>query len=75
MELGPHAFFILAAYAATALIVLGLILRAVLDHRAQLRALADLEGRGLRRRSEAPGPASVGEEARPLGAEAVGGPR
>lgn len=61
MDLGPHAFFILAAYAATALIVAGLIARAVLDHWTQLRALADLEGRGVRRRSaetymeEAPG--------------------
>jgi heme exporter protein D len=51
MDLGPHAFFIIAAYAATAVIVGGLILRAVLDHRAQLRALAELEGRGVRRRS------------------------
>ena len=51
MDLGPHAFFILAAYGVTAVIVGGLILRAVLDHRAQLRALAELEGRGLRRRS------------------------
>ena len=42
MDLGPHAFFIIAAYAATAVIVGGLILRAVLDHRAQLRALAEL---------------------------------
>jgi heme exporter protein D len=52
MNLGPHAFFIVAAYTATAVIVGGLILRAVLDHRTQMRALAELEGRGLRRRSE-----------------------
>ena len=52
MDLGPHAFFIVAAYAATAIIVAGLVLRAVLDHRAQRRALAELEGRGMRRRSE-----------------------
>jgi heme exporter protein D len=52
MDLGPHAFFIIAAYAVTAIVVGGLILRAVLDHRAQLRALAELEGRGMRRRSE-----------------------
>jgi heme exporter protein D len=51
MDLGPHAFFIVAAYAATAVIVSGLVLRAVLDHRAQLRALAEMEGRGMRRRS------------------------
>jgi heme exporter protein D len=51
MDLGPHAFFIVAAYAVTALVVAALILRAVLDHRAQVRALAELEGRGVRRRS------------------------
>ncbi len=33
MDLGPHAFFIAAAYAATALVMAALILRAVLDHR------------------------------------------
>ncbi len=52
MNLGPHAFFIIAAYAVTAVIVGGLILRAVLDHRAQLRALAELGQRGVRRRSD-----------------------
>lgn len=52
MDLGPHAPFIVAAYAATALIVAALILRAVVDHRAQRRALAVLEARGSRRRSE-----------------------
>jgi heme exporter protein D len=46
-----HAGFILAAYAATALVIGGLILRAVLDHRAQLKSLSDLESRGTRRRS------------------------
>jgi heme exporter protein D len=53
MDLGPHAFFIVASYLATAAIVLGLIVAAVLDHRAQVRALADLESRGARRRSAA----------------------
>lgn len=62
MDLGPYAFFIAAAYAATALILGALILRAVLDHRSQLRALAELEARGARRRSEA--------AAAPLGAGA-----
>ena len=52
MDLGPHAFFILAAYGAAAAIVLGLVGRAVLDHRAQARALAALEARGARRRSD-----------------------
>jgi heme exporter protein D len=51
MNLGPHAFFILAAYAATGLVVALLILRAIVDHRAQVKALAELESRGARRRS------------------------
>ena len=58
MDLGPHAFFIIAAYLASAVILGGLIIRAVLDHRAQLRALAELEGRGMRRRSSGLEPAS-----------------
>ncbi len=52
MDLGPHAFYIVAAYAVTALIGAGLVLRAVLDHRAQTRALADLMDRGVARRSD-----------------------
>jgi heme exporter protein D len=51
MNLGPHAFFILASYAATALILAALVLRAIADHAAQLRAIAELERRGARRRS------------------------
>jgi heme exporter protein D len=52
MDLGPHAVFIVMAYAVTGLIVAGLIVRAALDHRAQRRALASLESRGARRRSD-----------------------
>ncbi len=44
-EAGRHAGFIWSAYGLAALIVFGLILRAVLDHRAQQRALARLEAR------------------------------
>ena len=44
--MGPHAVFILASYGFAALVVGGLVLRAVLDHRAQRRALDALEGRG-----------------------------
>jgi heme exporter protein D len=51
MNLGPHAFFIAAAYVVTALVVLGLVARAIVDHRIQARRLADLEARGMRRRS------------------------
>jgi len=52
MALGPHAAFIVAAYAVTALVVAGLIGWVLLDHRAQARALAELDRRGVRRRSE-----------------------
>jgi len=46
-----HTFFIALSYALTALVVSGLILRAVIDHRIQVRALAELEARGIGRRS------------------------
>ena len=49
--MGSHAPFILTAYAVTALVLAGLVLRAVLDYRAQARALAELESRGVGRRS------------------------
>lgn len=44
-EMGRHAAFIWAAYAAAGLILGGLVLRAFIDHRAQRRALARLEAR------------------------------
>ncbi|HEU6443044.1 MAG TPA: heme exporter protein CcmD [Microvirga sp.] len=46
-----HTFFIVFSYVLTALVIAGLILRAVIDHRAQVRALAELESRGIGRRS------------------------
>ncbi len=46
-----HGFFIAFSYILTGLVVAGLILRAVIDHRIQVRALADLESRGVGRRS------------------------
>ncbi|GJD62495.1 heme exporter protein CcmD [Methylobacterium frigidaeris] len=42
MDLGPHAAFILGAYGFTALVILGLVAHALLDRRAQERALARL---------------------------------
>lgn len=42
MDLGPHAAFILGAYGFTALVVVGLVAHAILDRRAQERALARL---------------------------------
>ena len=47
--LGPHAGYIIAAYASVALVIGGLALAIILDHRAQKRALAALEERGAGR--------------------------
>ncbi|ODN72517.1 heme exporter protein CcmD [Methylobrevis pamukkalensis] len=52
-SLGPHAGFILASYGITVAVIAGLIVWVIADHRAQKRRLADLEARGLRRRSAA----------------------
>ncbi len=49
--MGNHTFFIALSYALTALVVAGLTVRAVIDHRSQVRALAELESRGVSRRS------------------------
>jgi heme exporter protein D len=46
-----HTFFIAFSYILTALVVIGLILRAIIDHRIQVRTLAELEARGIGRRS------------------------
>ena len=54
--LGPHAGFILASYAAVIVVLGGLALATLLDHRAQKRALAELEQRGAGRRSERTSP-------------------
>jgi heme exporter protein D len=51
-NLGPHAAFIVAAYGVSVLVVAGLIIWIVLDHRAQQRRLASLEARGVSRRSD-----------------------
>ena len=45
-SLGPHGGYILAAYLVSGLIVAALILRAIVDGRAQRRALAAIEGEG-----------------------------
>jgi heme exporter protein D len=51
MNLGPHAAFIVVSYAVAASILLSLIVWIVLDHRAQKRALDELEASGHTRRS------------------------
>jgi len=51
MEAASHMDFIVAAYAAAGAVVGGLTAWVMLDYRAQLRKLADLEKRGFTRRS------------------------
>lgn len=60
--LGPHAGFIVVCYAAAILTIAGLVVWALVDHRAQVRRLAELEARGIRRRSAAK-TAAAGREA------------
>jgi heme exporter protein D len=45
-----HAAFIIAAYAATILVVIGLIAWVIADYRMQQRTLAELEARGFGRK-------------------------
>jgi len=55
MSLGPHADFIVAAYAVTIFIIAALIAWVVLDYSTQRRILGDLEERGATRRSQRKG--------------------
>jgi heme exporter protein D len=55
MSLGPHADFIVAAYAVTLFVVAALIGWTILDYVAQRRILEDLEERGVARRSQRKG--------------------
>ena len=52
MNLGPHAAFIVTAYAAACLVLGGLNAWIRIDYRMQRRKLADLEARGVTRRSD-----------------------
>jgi heme exporter protein D len=51
--MSAHAGFIIAAYLVTLVVVAALIVWVILDGRAQRRRLADMEARGIRRRSGA----------------------
>jgi heme exporter protein D len=51
MDLGPHAGFILTAYAVACTVIAALIAWIIADHRAQTRSLEDLERSGITRRS------------------------
>jgi heme exporter protein D len=55
MNLGPHADFIIAAYAVTLFVVAALIAWVLLDYSTQRRILGDLEERGVTRRSQSKG--------------------
>ncbi|HET7912009.1 MAG TPA: heme exporter protein CcmD [Pseudolabrys sp.] len=55
MNLGPHADFIVAAYAVTLFVVAALIAWVLVDYLAQRRILDGLEERGITRRSRRKG--------------------
>jgi heme exporter protein D len=52
VNLGPHADFIIAAYAVAVLVVVLLIGWVVIDYGNQKRRLAEFEARGVTRRSD-----------------------
>lgn len=52
MDLGPHATFIIASYAAAGFIVALLIGWIFAENRALKRTLADFDARGVTRRSD-----------------------
>ncbi|HTV37552.1 MAG TPA: heme exporter protein CcmD [Xanthobacteraceae bacterium] len=64
MEAINHLPFIVGSYAAAFVVIAGLIAWVMLDFRAQRRALAELELRGLTRRSATTGVGPRMEEAK-----------
>ncbi len=50
-DLGEHAGFIWMAYGVSALVLTGLVVWIRIDARRQISLLADLEAKGIRRRS------------------------
>jgi heme exporter protein D len=63
MDLGPHAGFIIAAYIIATAVVAALVIWVAVDHTAQRRALAELERRGITRRSAESRPLQIKEPA------------
>jgi heme exporter protein D len=63
MDLGSHAGFIIATYLVTIVVIALLIGWVTADYFTQKRALADLDRRGITRRSAAPRPSGVKEPA------------
>jgi heme exporter protein D len=64
MEATNHLGFIVSSYAAAVIVCAVLIVWVMLDYRAQKRALADLDTRGLTRRSAALGSEQTMERAK-----------
>jgi len=63
MDLGPHAAFIVGAYMMATAVVAALVIWVTADHAAQKRALAELERRGISRRSAESRPLQIKEPA------------
>jgi heme exporter protein D len=63
MGLGPHVAFIVGAYIMATAVVAGLVVWVTTDHAAQKRALAELERRGVSRRSAEARPLQIKEPA------------
>jgi heme exporter protein D len=68
MNLGPHASFIITAYATAGIILALLIGWVVTEHRSLKRTLSDLDARGVTRRSEPRKPDTHKSEPRPSAA-------
>ncbi|UTD26930.1 heme exporter protein CcmD [Bradyrhizobium sp. WD16] len=51
MVLGPYASFIVSSYAVAAIVVAALVIWVIADYRRQKTVLADLEAKGITRRS------------------------
>ena len=63
MDLGPHWGFIVSAYVVATTVVGGLVAWVTLDYASQQRALAELDRRGITRRSAEPRPSQIKEPA------------
>jgi heme exporter protein D len=63
MDLGPHVAFIVGAYMMATAVVAALVIWVTADHTAQKRALAELERRGVSRRSAESRPLQIKEPA------------
>jgi heme exporter protein D len=63
MDLGPHAGFIIWAYVVATTVVAGLVAWVTIDYATQQSALAELDRRGITRRSAEPRPSHIKEPA------------